>query len=159
MITREFLKSLDLFRDLQDGDAASLAGLGREEVFRKGEVVFRERDAANKVYVVMSGVVEVTKGGTGGGKPAVLARLERGEVLGEVAAFDGGPRSATAAAAVVPETRLAVWGIPDFRRFLSERPAAAASVSAALLRKLSARLRQTSEAVHTLLRAIEGSPP
>lgn len=155
MITRDFLKSLDLFKDLRDDDAAALAALAAEHVYRKGDVIFREKDPALHVYVVVAGVVEVTKGTAA--RPLPLARLERGEVLGEVAAFDGGPRSATATAAVVPETRLVGWDVATFQRFLSEHPAAGASVEAVLLRKVAARLRQTSEALHVLLRNFEGA--
>jgi CRP/FNR family cyclic AMP-dependent transcriptional regulator len=61
--------------------------------------VFRERDPGGKLYLVLAGVVEVSKAGT------PLACLGRGEILGEIAAFDGGPRSA--AAGVIAETRLA----------------------------------------------------
>lgn len=157
MISRDFLRSVELFAALQDADAEALAALAKEEVFRKGEAVFRERDPGGKVHVVLSGVVEVTKSSPGGRSHAV-ARLERGEVLGEMAAFDGGPRSATATAAVVPETRLAAWDQEDFHGFLFSRPQAATLVLGALLRKMSRRLRVTSEAVQTLLASV-GAPP
>jgi CRP-like cAMP-binding protein len=157
MLTKEFLRSVDLFAELSDDDAAALAALARPETYAKGQAVFREREAGDRFYVVLSGVVEVSKAPPGGGRPVRLARLERGETLGEMATFDAGPRSATATAAVVPETRLAAWDAAAFRKFLAERPRAAAAVLGALVRKLSGRLRATSEAVHTLLRALEGA--
>jgi len=83
-----------------------------------------------------------------------LARLGRGEVLGEIAAFDGGPRSATATAGVVAETRLASWDVAAFHRYLAARPQAGLLILTGLLRKLGTRLRQTSEAVQTLVRAL-----
>jgi CRP-like cAMP-binding protein len=151
MITQELLRSADLFAGLSPEDAVALAVLGREEVFRKGQVVFQEKQAADRIYLVVSGVVEITRGA-----PRVhrLARLERGEVLGEIGTFDGGPRSATATAAVVPETRLVSWDAAGFRRFLQERPRAAAAVLQVLVRKMSARLRHASEAVHVLLQTL-----
>lgn len=157
MISRDFLRSVELFAALQDADAEALAALAKEEVFRKGQPVFRERDPGGKIYVVLSGVVEVTKSSPGV-RAHPVARLERGEVLGEMAAFDGGPRSAAATAAVVPETRLASWDQEDFHGFLSSRPQAATLVLGALLRKMSRRLRATSEAVQTLLASV-GDPP
>ena len=50
------------------------------------------------------------------------------------------------------------WSIADFQAFLHQRPAAAMTILPALLRKMGQRLRQASEGIHTLLRALEGSP-
>jgi len=127
--------------------------MAQEEVFQKGQTVFRERDAGGKLYLVVSGVVEITKM-SAGAAPTPLARLGRGEILGEIAAFDGGPRSATATAAVVAETRLVSWDVAAFHRYLSARPPAGLLILTGLLRKLGTRLRQTSDAVQTLVRAL-----
>lgn len=156
MISRDFLRSVELFAALRTEDAEALAALGKEEVFPKGRPIFRERDPGGRIYAVLSGVVELTKSSPGG-RSHPVARLERGEVLGEMAAFDGGPRSATATAAVVPETRLASWDQEDFHGFLASRPQAATVVLGTLLRKMSRRLRATSEAVRSLLAAV-GDP-
>jgi CRP-like cAMP-binding protein len=156
MITRDFLRSVELFASLKSEDAEALAVVAKEEVFKKGQTIFREREPGGRIYLVLSGVVEVSKAAASG-KPHAVARLERGEVLGEMAAFDGGPRSATATAAVVPETRLASWDQEDFHGFLSSRPQAATIVLGTLLRKMSRRLRVTSEAVQQLLAGV-GDP-
>jgi CRP/FNR family cyclic AMP-dependent transcriptional regulator len=148
MITRDFLKSVELFSALSPADSDALVALAQEEVFQKGQTVFRERDPGGKLYLVLTGVIEVSKSST------PLARLGRGEILGEIAAFDGGPRSATATAGVVAETRLVSWDVAAFHRFLSARPQAGLVILTGLLRKLGARLRQTSEAVQTLVRAL-----
>ena len=158
MITKDFLKSVEIFAALGPADADALAVLGREEVYKRGQAVFREREAAEKLYVVVSGVVEVTKSAPGDSRVHRLARLERGEILGEISTFDRGPRSASATAALVPETRLVSWTIAEFQDFLAQRPSAASMIMAALLRKMGQRLRHASEGIHTLLRALEGSP-
>lgn len=154
MLTRDFLRSAPLFSALVDADADALAALGREEVYKKGQAIFREREPSGKLYLVVSGVVEITKTSPGSERPAALARLERGDVLGEVSAFDGTPRASTASAAVTPETRVAVWDMEDFHAFLSARPAAASEILRRLVKTLGERLRKTSEAVQVLLRAM-----
>jgi len=154
MLTREFLRTVDLFAPLSDRDADALIGIGREEVFLKGQVVFREKDAGGKLYLVLSGVVEIAKAPLSSGPLTPLARLGRGEIVGEIAAFDGGPRSASATAAVVHETRLFAWDMVEFNRYLSARPQAALIILSGLLKKLGGRLRKTSEAVQTLVRAL-----
>jgi len=154
MLTRDFLRTVDLFAPLSDKDADALIGIGREEIFQKGQAVFRERDAGGKLYLVLSGVVEIVKSGHAGAPSMTLARLGRGEIVGEIAAFDGGPRSATAVAAVVQETRVYAWEMVEFNRYLAARPQSALIILSGLLRKLGTRLRKTSEAVQTLVRAL-----
>ena len=154
MLTRDFLRSAPLFAALGDADADALAALGREEVYKKGQAIFREREPSGRLYLVVAGVVEITKASPGLERPSSLARLERGDILGEVSAFEGGPRSATASAAVTPETRVAVWDMEDFHAFLSARPAVAADILRRLVKTLGERLRKTSEAVQVLLRAL-----
>jgi CRP-like cAMP-binding protein len=154
MLTREFLRTVDLFAPLSDRDADALISIGREEIFQKGQPVFREKDVGGKLYLVLTGVVEIAKSATSSQAPTTLARLGRGEIVGEIAAFDGGPRSANATAAVVAETRLFAWDMIEFNRYLSGRPQAALIVLSGLLKKLGGRLRKTSEAVQTLVRAL-----
>ena len=69
------------------------------------------------------------------GKEVVLAIRGPGDVLGELSAIDGEPRSATATA-LEPVEALAV-PVNDFRRFLEEHP----RVALALLAMVSRRLR------------------
>ena len=60
--------------------------------FADGEIVFREGDRSFDMYVVQSGEVVVSKGGV------ELARLRRGDFLGEMSLLESLPRSATAKA-------------------------------------------------------------
>ena len=154
MLTRDFLRTVDLFAPLPDRDADALIGIGREEVFQKGQAIFREGDAGGKLYLVLSGVVEIARSGHSAAPAMPLGRLGRGEIVGEIAAFDGGPRGATAMAAVVQETRLYAWDMVEFNRYLAARPPAALILLSGLLRKLGTRLRKTTEAVQTLVRAL-----
>lgn len=158
VITKEFLKSVEIFSALSADDADALATVGREEAYARGQSIFREREPAEKLWVIVSGVVEISKSAPGDGRIHRLARLERGEMLGDISAFDRGPRSASATAALVPETRLISWTISEFLAFLQRRPQAAVPIMASLLRKMGQRLRHASEGIHTLLRALEGTP-
>lgn len=154
MVTKEFVTSVDLFAELSAPDAEALAALGREEVFRKGQAIFREREPGDRLYVVVSGVVEVTRSVPGMDRPMPVARLERGEAFGETSALEAAPRAATAAAAVVPETRVVSWDAGQLRRFLAERPGASVAFLKALALRLHVRLRQASEALQALLRTL-----
>ena len=66
----------------------------RREYFEPGQVVFREGDRGDWLYVVTEGEVEVLKNG-GAAEPTPLRRLGPGECFGEIALVSDRPRSAT----------------------------------------------------------------
>lgn len=70
---------------------------GRERTVRAGEHVFLEGDPPDGLYVILSGLLRVW---TAGPSPAelTLALLEPGDVFGEAAIIEGGPRSASVTA-------------------------------------------------------------
>ena len=75
-----------------------------EEYYRDGEVVFEEGTSGDWVYVVLSGVVEISK--TVKGKTFTLGILKPGEVFGELALIGSVRRTATARAR--GETRVGI---------------------------------------------------
>ena len=109
-------------------------GLGPPRRYRKGSILFHEGDAPESVIVVRSGRVKVSSF-TNDGKEVVLAVREPGELLGELSAIDGEPRSATATAMESVEAAWVPAGV--FRSFLAGRPGAAF----ALLEMMSGKLR------------------
>ena len=70
-------------------------GVGvRREYFEPGQVIFREGDRGDWLYVVTEGEVEVVRENGGGGETP-LRRLGRGECFGEIALVSDRPRTAT----------------------------------------------------------------
>ncbi|HAG90643.1 MAG TPA: porin, partial [Bdellovibrionales bacterium] len=61
-----------------------------------GEILFREGDSSDAMYVIKSGRIAITK--TKGAGEIILAEKKKGEMLGEMAFFDNKPRSAGAKA-------------------------------------------------------------
>ena len=66
----------------------------RREHFEPGEVVFREGDRGDRLYVVMDGEVEVTKRQPDASE-VTLRKLGPGECFGEIALVSDSPRTAT----------------------------------------------------------------
>src|SRR5688572_22889242 len=97
-------------------------------------MLFQEGEQADHVLIVQSGSVKISCF-TEDGKEIMLAVRGPGELLGELSAIDGEPRSA-AASAVEPVEVLAV-AADDFRSFLEMRP----RVATTLLQMLSRKLR------------------
>jgi CRP-like cAMP-binding protein len=66
------------------------------KVYKDREVICREGDKGDAMYVVQSGEVRISK--QNGKEDVDIATLGPGEIFGEMALFDKAPRSATAAA-------------------------------------------------------------
>lgn len=72
-----------------------LATLSQEELYHRGDVLFREGSEGDKLYIILDGQVRISKQIAGVGDEA-LAILETGDFFGEMALVDQGPRSADA---------------------------------------------------------------
>ncbi len=68
--------------------------IGYEKKLTPGEIIFKEGDAGNEMYLIKSGSVKITK--KIGGKEKVLAILKEGDFFGEMSVLDGSLRSASA---------------------------------------------------------------
>ena len=124
----------DFWSALEDKDAEALMSAAVLRIFRRGQVLLYEGQRADKVLVLRSGRVKVASI-TANGREVVLAFRGPGELVGELAALDDEPRSAS----IIAIERVEALCLPpaEFRRFVSEHPSAAL----ALLRLLSRRLR------------------
>ena len=65
---------------------------GKPIFFEKGDVIFREGDAGDCLYVIREGAVDITLGNR------VLKLMQPGDIFGEMSLIDGEPRSANAVA-------------------------------------------------------------
>ena len=102
-----------------------LSSLSKERKLKPGEVLFREGDPGDAMYVVVDGKVRIGKQIPGAGEEA-LAFMERGDWFGEMALIDNQPRSAEATAhdggaVVLAIPRDVVAGLLDIRKVSSLR--------------------------------------
>jgi CRP/FNR family cyclic AMP-dependent transcriptional regulator len=72
--------------------------LGHPRQYNGGDVLFNQGDRSNFVVIIIDGYVKISAV-TGAGAESLLAIRTAGDVVGELAAMDGLPRSATARAA------------------------------------------------------------
>jgi pimeloyl-ACP methyl ester carboxylesterase len=91
----DLLARVDLFAALGDGELARLAALASNVVLRTGEIVFREGDPADGLYVVAAGSFCVSVSGRADQGEVPVRCLGPGDFFGEMALLTNESRSAT----------------------------------------------------------------
>ncbi len=114
--------------------------LGR--LFRDGEVLCRQGEAGDHMFVIQNGKVEVVA--ESGNRETRLAVLGEGDFIGEMALFEKEPRSATVRA--VGEVRALTVDKKNLLRRVSEDPTLAFRV----IKTLSKRVRELNDEVARL---------
>lgn len=92
------LRSSPIFRGIAEELLAEVAALCRNRMYRRGAAVFEEGAPGTKLYGVISGRLLITTTSEKG-LELNLNVAEPGEIVGEIAFLDGGPRTATGRAA------------------------------------------------------------
>ncbi|MEU7606976.1 Crp/Fnr family transcriptional regulator [Streptomyces sp. NPDC041003] len=127
-----------LMANLAADDRETLIGLGRDVAYGVGEALIREGGPETTALLITSGCVKVF-GGAEDGATVLLALRVQGDLVGEISALDGQPRSATVVAVRPTVTR--VLTAAAFRSFLRESPTAAEVVQRSVAGKLRGATR------------------
>jgi CRP-like cAMP-binding protein len=135
-----FLRRVSIFSSMTLEQLRVLSSHLSEQHFLPGEVVFTEGDYSQELYIVASGDVDIVKD-YGGPHERALNRLRSGDFFGEMAIFEGAPRSATAK--THSETELLVLPAEKFKQTIYQKP----DMAFEIFRELSARLRHREEEI------------
>lgn len=87
-----------LFRALEETDLKVVIGAIEEKRYKAGELVIKEGDQGDEMFVLESGSLDCTKVFKGNTEPTFLKTYEPGEGFGELALLYNAPRAATIAA-------------------------------------------------------------
>jgi len=88
-LKREVLEAMPLFGKLNERELLRIMQVANARPYIPGEVVIREGDKGDELFIVLTGQVKVTRG------EAVLSTIKQGEHFGEMALIRSTPRSAT----------------------------------------------------------------
>ena len=127
----------------------SEGALGR--VFEDGEVVVRQGELGDSMFVIQEGKVGVYL--ERDGEEVLLAEPGAGEIIGEMAIFEQKPRSATVRA--LGQARILTIDRKNFMRRVSEDP----SLAFRILETLSHRIRDLDEQLAELRGRGAGDEP
>lgn len=91
------LRGVPVFDGLNEVELRRVAGICREATFTKGAALTTQGTEGTEMFVIGSGLLEVTVGEFGAGvlPPHTVVNLGAGQVVGEMSLVDHGPRSAT----------------------------------------------------------------
>lgn len=140
---KEFLQKHPIFATVRDEkrlDALLQEEVSWERFYPAGDVILRQREIGDSVFVIGAGAAEALLE-LGSGPPVSLSIMRRGDVFGEMALLERRARSATVRATEAC-TVLEIRGA-EFEQLMSEHP----DIEFKLLLKMSERLRNAGEQV------------
>ncbi|WP_428264184.1 cyclic nucleotide-binding domain-containing protein [Haliangium sp.] len=132
----EVLKGMRMFRYLSYKELVRVMNITETESYGPGEHLFREGDAGESMYVVLSGLVKMYKGGV------PVASMRKGQHFGEMSLVERAVRSLSA----VAEEDSRVLSIPrhSFYSIVKKEPPLAVKILWSFVQVLGSRLRKTT---------------
>ena len=133
----DLLRTVPLFQRVRDRELERISALADIVDLPAARTIMRQGDRGAEMFVVVSGSARVERDGES------LGERGAGEVLGEIALLDGGPRTATVT--LTEDSRLLVLARREFQSLLDEFP----DVRLQILETVAHRLRTLDHlAVH-----------
>lgn len=130
---QELVSAVPLFADLKKRQLGNIARITETARFEPAHEIVVEDTPGDFCCIIVEGTAEVIKDGS------PIARLGPGDLFGELAILDPGPRSATVR--TVTEVVAIRVQRDEFKKVASEDP----RVSLRILKVLARRLRDTTE--------------
>ena len=135
------LEQAPLFSVLHPRDLKTLADKFHPVRYRRGEVIFREGEPAERLFLIKDGRVKLSTSSPSG-QELLIGVLGRGQIFGELAIIDRGPRAMDAR--TMEDAELYTFGGDVFWTMLENRPALARRLLELMARRLR-RADQTSQ--------------
>ena len=130
-----FMRRQPLFENLSEDDLHQLFGMSSVRTIGAGDLLLRQGEAGEEMYIIMAGELEVIR--EQAGQESVLASRGPGDVIGEMSLLEQEPRSASVRA--LSDSRLLVIDRVAFNTLLD----CSSTASLTILRTVVQRLRTT----------------
>ncbi|MGE5478358.1 MAG: Crp/Fnr family transcriptional regulator [Bacteroidales bacterium] len=129
----DFLRDVSLFRGLPHQALANLAARARIVRLAPHQYLFHKGDPGDALYIVLHGGIQIGVVAQDG-RQVSFAQLHPGQLFGEIAVFDNGPRTADALA--VGESAVLCLGQKDILACLADHPAHAMHMIGTLCQRI-----------------------
>ena len=94
--TVEILRQARIFNTLSDQQLDRIAEICCVRDYQAGDILFEQGEVNSDLYIVLRGEVDIVVANDYENLDTKLTTLRRGQIFGEIALVDQGPRSATA---------------------------------------------------------------
>jgi CRP/FNR family cyclic AMP-dependent transcriptional regulator len=137
------LKGVGGFENLSDEQIGLLTERAVTSAYPKGAIIVNEGDQGNSLFLILSGSVKTFLSDENG-REVVLSTQGSGEYFGDLALFDGEPRSASVM--TLEPCKVMIISKVQLREAISDDP----EIGLSLLKGLAGRVRLLTENVRTL---------
>ena len=139
------LNVIPLFSNLSPSQLDSMGAHMAMRVVEKGEVILRQGDVADSIYIIVAGQVKVyMTDEQGTHREVIVNTLGAGDFFGEIPLFDQEPRSASVAA--LERTHVQTLSYQTFQKVIEQSP----GIARKLMATMAARLRHADRQIGTL---------
>jgi CRP/FNR family cyclic AMP-dependent transcriptional regulator len=148
----EALESSEFFRGLDRKDIEKIAGLCRDETFQPGQVIFRQGDTGDRVYIIAEGQVTLERTvdlGTRKGN-VVIGIIGKGRAFGCWSTLLGISHSFLSSASCQKPTKAVLFNGTEIRALMLSNPALGCSI----LERLCFFLRDRLQSVYGAMERI-----
>jgi sulfate permease, SulP family len=134
---------IDFLAGIEQSDLDRLSEVLTRREFAPGEMICREGDEGDRMWLLAKGSVSVRLKPANGQENIRIASLARGTTIGEMSLIESTRRSAS----IVADEQVVCYELlrDGFAKMLADYPAIATKLLSNLARELSRRLRRTSE--------------
>ena len=142
----DILKKVKFFDTLTEDELKEIASLSKPEEYKEGETIFSEGDEGDRLFVILSGAVRISKNIPGMGEEA-LSVLRVGNYFGEMSLIDNATRSADAR--THEDSSLMTLSKKDLETLMDEKKDIGYKILSKFVETLSQRLRDTNDKIRS----------
>jgi hypothetical protein len=148
------LRRIKILAELSDPQLAHLSDYLEKQRVTQWSVVVRQGDVGDAMFFILEG--ELRARTMAGERETILCTFGPGEIFGDMALFDHGPRSADVVANV--DSTVVKLSTTQFARLTKEAPALAAPFLQATAKTLAARIRADNKRLDRVTQQFSASP-
>ncbi|MDA3793382.1 MAG: cyclic nucleotide-binding domain-containing protein [Elusimicrobia bacterium] len=148
----EILSKTKIFKGLTKKEFSAIKSIAKEKKFKEGDSLFKKGQEGGALYVIVSGIVDISVNidMEWGLEEIRLARMDSGDIIGELSFFDGHKRSAEATAFVNSE--LLIIDKKDYDKLVKENKDLGLKILNNVFKLVSKRLRRSNTSVSDMAR-------
>ena len=149
--SNQVMNSDELLNDLieDDGAVATILKYFKKETISEGEVLFKQGDTGNSLYLILGGAISIVIN-LPDGHSVTVRTMRAGSILGEMAVYTGAPRTASAVAR--RDSVLFKLSTKDYQSLVLSHPSEAHLFSACIIKIMAERLARSNKSVLALAR-------